>query len=186
MYNSESPNVLSNVLKILYYNARSLLAKFDELLILADSHNPDIQDSEILIPGYQSLRHDRNRHGGGVLMYVSHRFTVKLLPFHPSLELLTVTLHSGNFKFCLSLFYRPPSSSVEVLYIFLRKYLQSVNISQFSSFVLIGDFNINFSDSSHPSFSNLCNNTEQPQPLAQPYGTDYSPRRTVTIVKHTP
>ena len=109
------------MLKILYYNARSLLPKFDELLILADSHNPDviciteswlsvdIQDSEILIPGYQSLRHDRNRHGGGILMYVSHRFTVKLLPFHPSLELLTVTLHSGIFKFCLSLFYGPPS-----------------------------------------------------------------------------
>ena len=167
MYNSESANALSNnVLKILYYNARSLLPKFDELLILADSHNPDviciteswlsgdIQDSEILIPGYQSLRHDRNRHGGGVLMYVSHRFTVKLLPFHPSLELLTVTLHSGNFKFCLSLFYRPPISSVEVLY-FLHNYLQSVNISQFSSFVLTGDFNINFSDSSHPSFSNI-------------------------------
>ena len=41
-------------------------------------------------------------------MYVSHRFTVKLLPFHPSLELLTVTLHSGIFTFCLSLFYCPP------------------------------------------------------------------------------
>ena len=69
MCNSESPNALSNnMLKILYYNARSLLPKFDELLILADSHNPDviciteswlsvdIQDSEILIPGYQSLQ----------------------------------------------------------------------------------------------------------------------------------
>ena len=89
-------------------------------------------------------------------MYVSHRFTVKLLPFHPSLELLTVTLHSGIFKFCLSLFYRPPGLSVEVLY-FLHNYLQSINIPQFSSFVLIGDFNINFSNSSHPSFSNLCN-----------------------------
>ena len=171
MCNSESPNALSNnMLKILYYNARSLLPKFDELLILADSHNPDviciteswlsvdIQDSEILIPGYQSLRHDRNRHGGGILMYVSHRFTVKLLPFHPSLELLTVTLHSGIFKFCLSLFYRPPSRLICRLFVFfLHNYLQSINIPQFSSFVLIGDFNINFSNSSHPSFSNLCN-----------------------------
>ena len=59
----------------------SLLPKFDELLILADSHNPDvicitesllsidIQDSEILIPGYQSLRHDRNRHGDMVVPF---------------------------------------------------------------------------------------------------------------------
>ena len=124
------------MLKILYYNARSLLPKFAELLILADSHNPDviciteswlsidIQDSEILIPGYQSLRHDRNGHGGGILMYVSHRFTVKLLPFHPSLELLTVTLHSGIFKLCLSLFYHPPGLSVEVLYFCITTFSQ--------------------------------------------------------------
>ena len=62
---------------------------FDELLLSADSHQPDviciteswlgsgIEDSEILIPGYQTLRLDRNRHGGGVLMYVSHKFIVK-------------------------------------------------------------------------------------------------------------
>ena len=59
------------------------------------------------------------------------------------------------------MFYHPPSPSVEVLY-FLHNYLQSVNISQFFSFVLIGDLNINFSDSSHLysqdiSFSKLCN-----------------------------
>ena len=55
---------------------------------------------------------------------------------------------------CLSLFYRPPSSSVEVLYS-LHSYLESINIPQFSSFVLIGDFNINFLDRTHPSFSSF-------------------------------
>ena len=95
-----------------YYNARSLLPKFDELLISVDTHNPDIicitesclctgiLDSEILIPGYQSLRHDRNRHGGGILMYVSHRFVVRQVSPHPSLELLTVVLHCGNCRIC--------------------------------------------------------------------------------------
>jgi len=109
----------TNNLKIQYYNARSLLPKFDELLISVDTQQPDIiciteswlcsdiEDSEIMIPGYQILRHDRNRHGGGVLMYVSHRFIVKQLPSHPSLELFTVTLHYGNCRKCLSLFYRP-------------------------------------------------------------------------------
>ena len=55
----------------------------------------------------------------------------------------------------MSLFYHPPSSSVEVLYS-LHSYLESINIPQFSSFVLIGDFNINFLDRTHPSFSSLC------------------------------
>ena len=56
---------------------------FDELLLLTDSIThadviciteswlcPDILDPEILISGYQTMRQDRNRHGGVVLMYV--------------------------------------------------------------------------------------------------------------------
>ena len=70
----------------------------------------DIHDSELLLPGYQCLRYDRNRHGGGVLMYVSHKYAVKQLSSHSSLELLTVTVHCHNL--CVSLFYRPPSSSM--------------------------------------------------------------------------
>ena len=78
-------------LNILYFNARSLLLKFDELL-LTDSHCPDviciteswlcldILDFEISIPGYQTMRLDRNRHGGGVLMYVLDKYIVKRLP----------------------------------------------------------------------------------------------------------
>ena len=69
-------------------------------------------------------------------------YTVKRLPSHASLELLTVTLHCGNYRSCLSLFYRPPSSPADILYS-LHRYFESINIPQFSSFVLIGDFNIN-------------------------------------------
>ena len=126
---SHSCNFQSNSnLKILYFNARSLLPKFDELLLLTDFHHPDviciteswlcldILDSEISIPGFQTMRLDRNRHGGGVLMYVSDKYIVKRLPSHASLELLTVTLHCGNYRSCLSLFYRPPGSPADILY----------------------------------------------------------------------
>ena len=102
---SHSSNFQSNSnLKILYFNARSLLPKFDELSLLTDSHRPDviciteswlcpdILDSEISISGYQTMRLDRNRHGRGVLMYVLDKDIVKRLPSHASLELLTVTL----------------------------------------------------------------------------------------------
>ena len=81
------------------------------------------------------------------------KYIVKWLPSHASLELLTVTLH---YRSCLSLFYRPPSSPADILYS-LHSYFESFNIPQFSSFVLIGDFNINFFDTTHPSFGNLCN-----------------------------
>ena len=90
----------------------------DVICITESWLSPDIQDSEILIPGYISVRLDRNRHGGGVIMFVSVRFTVKRLPDCSSLELITVTLHCNNHKSCLSLFYRPPCVSVDVLGVF--------------------------------------------------------------------
>ena len=74
---------------------------------------PDILDPEILISGYQTMRQDRNRHGGVVLMYVLDKYIVQRLPSHASLELLTVTLH---YRSCLSLLYHPPSSPADILH----------------------------------------------------------------------
>ena len=62
-----------------YFNARSLLSKFDNLS-LVHVHNPHI---EICVPHFQSFRFDRNRHGGGVLIYVSEEFSVSPLPSSP-------------------------------------------------------------------------------------------------------
>ena len=78
-------------------------------------------------------------------MYVLDKYLVKQLPSHACLELLTVSLHCGNYRSCLSLFYRPPSSPASILYS-LHSYFESINIPQFSSFVLIDDFNMNFFD----------------------------------------
>ena len=73
-------------------NARSLLLKFDELSVTVNTLKPhiiciveswlssEINDCEILIPGFQLYRFDRHHHGGGVLnMYVSDEFLVSVL-----------------------------------------------------------------------------------------------------------
>ena len=44
----------------------------------------EITDSEISLPDYQLYRLDRNRHGGGVLMYVHKSFSCKVLLVGPS------------------------------------------------------------------------------------------------------
>ena len=122
----ESSSGSNNPLNILYFNARSVFPKLDELKILVEDNNPDviciteswlcqeICNTEILIPGYLLYRRDRDRHGGGVLMYVRESIQVKILPQCPDLELLTLSLYKGNYRVCLAVFYRPPSSSVEV------------------------------------------------------------------------
>ena len=73
-------------------------------------------------------------------MFIRNKFTIKQLPPCPPLELITVTLHCDVYRFCLSLLYRPPSLSVDVFGV-LQHYYESINVSQFCSYVIIGDFN---------------------------------------------
>ena len=80
----------SDSLKILYYSTRSLITKIDELRILHDVHRPkvvcivetwfdeNITDTELTVNNYQVIRLDRNRHGGGVLMYVHNSLSYKI------------------------------------------------------------------------------------------------------------
>ena len=135
------------------------------MLLNVELHNPDvvcvveswlsteIQNSEIHIPGYFIVRLDRNRHGGGVIMFIRNKFTIKQLLPCPPLELITVTLHCDVYRFCLSLLYRPPSLSVDVFGV-LQHYYESINVSQFCSYVIIGDFNVNVLNSSGFMFHN--------------------------------
>ena len=97
----------------------------------------------------------RNRNGGGVLMYISVDLNFSVLPECEGLELLSVAVGKDSYKACISLFYRPPSSS---FFIFdtLCNYLESVLVPRYSNFILLGDFNVNFcNQSEHPLFVKL-------------------------------
>jgi hypothetical protein len=130
----------------MYFSARSILPKSDELRILVEDNNPDVIciteswlsqetcNAEISIPGFLLYRHDRDRHGGGILMYVKECIQVKTLPHCPDLELLALSLYNGNSRVCLLLFYRPPSSSVEI-FSQVSAYFDSLCITQFSNFI---------------------------------------------------
>ena len=157
-----------NNLKILYYNARSILPKHDELRLVVEVHNPDIVcivetwlspdilDSEISLSGYQVHRRDRNRHGGGILVYVRDHYVSSLLPTPDNLELLTLSISSGINRVCLSLLYRPPNSPSD-LFQDLFLYLQGLDTTHFSNYILLGDFNVNFCNPKHPLYLNLYN-----------------------------
>ena len=80
------------------------------------------------------MRLDRNRHGGGPA----------------GLELITVSLSRINFKLCISVFYRPPSSSAVIFDLLCDSLSQYVYQSHFSDFVIVGDFNIDFTTNTYP------------------------------------
>ena len=105
-------------MSIVYYNARSLLPKFDELCTLCATYKPDmlclvetwlcnyISDNEFMIPGYQLYRLDRNRHGGGVLMYALEEFSVSPI-YHTdnNLEFLPPQLRLFLYHYFIDLFF---------------------------------------------------------------------------------
>jgi len=157
-------------LSVLYFNCRSVLPKHDELVALCLSNRPDviclvetwlstdILDNEVAIPHYSLLRSDRNRHGGGVAIYVhcSILFNV-LLSGPPSLELIMVSLTKNSFKLRLCVFYRLPSTCADI-FDNLCEALFSVDVSFFCKFLLVGDFNVDFNNPSghlYPHVSNL-------------------------------
>ena len=97
----------------MYCNCRSLIPKLDELRVICQAYKPDVVClvetwlstdifvSELFIPNYTIVRHDRNRHGGGVALYVSNSVLCKTILCGPeNLELL-VSLCKANFKLCL-------------------------------------------------------------------------------------
>ena len=55
------------------------LHKPDAIAIVETWLSPEIGDSEVAIPNYQLIRRDRDRHGGGIIVYVADRYSVKLL-----------------------------------------------------------------------------------------------------------
>ena len=115
-------------LSILYYNARSILPKFDELHGNILAQNPsvvcvveswlsnEIENSEVTIPGYQTFRCDRDRQGGGVIMFVQDSIPAKVVPlcFNNSLKFLALSLTSpiNSSKHCFPVILTPLYTSL--------------------------------------------------------------------------
>jgi len=141
----------------------------DELRTIVESQRPsvicvvetwlseEVSDQEISLSDYQVTRLDRNRHGGGIVIYVHNAISVGVLLSGPNeLEFLAVSLCSPNStrKHCIALLYRSPSCPVSFFDNFCNA-LHFLNPSRFTNFTLIGDFNIDFCNSSHPYFHKL-------------------------------
>ena len=106
-------------------------------------------------------------------MYIHNSLSWEILQKGPNdLELVALSVSSSTVntvKHCVSVLYRPPSSSVSF---FDSLYNTILNLSphQFSSFVLVGDFNVDFCNTDHPYFYKL-NSILQMLSLSQVVGT---------------
>ena len=76
--------------KIAHLNIRSLIAHIEEFRIYIKTRNFDIisinetmldytiSDHEISVPGYDFVRNDRHRNGGGVVLYIRNSINFKI------------------------------------------------------------------------------------------------------------
>lgn len=124
--------------------------KPDCICIVESWLSSDIFNSFFCIDSYDIIRLDRNRHGGGVLLFV------KSVYVHGSyLELVIVSVCLFSVTLTIALFYRPPGSQMLILDKPLSVLCTHINPPLLSNFILLGDFNINYFNTSHLLFSKL-------------------------------
>ena len=140
-------------LKICHLNVCSLMKNFEELQNLLIHHDIDIftmcetrldgniNDFTIEIDGYHIIRLDRNRHGGGIIVYIRNSVHYSVISeFVNDLELLCIKIDSTKQKpFYIVVWYRPPDSLMKCFEEF-EKVLQFLD-SKSNDYVIIGDLN---------------------------------------------
>ena len=127
----------------------------DRICIVESWLSGDIHDSEHCIDGYDIVRLNHNRYGGGVLLFINSVFTHHVVfTGRPELELIIVSIHLLSVSLTIALFYRPGSQSV-ILDNLLTALCTHINPPLLTDLIILGDFNVNYFDTSHPLFSKL-------------------------------
>ena len=128
---------------------------FDIFAINESKIDPSIPDSEINIPSYKSIRKDRNRNGGGVVIYVREQISFRDRNdlVSDSLEMICIEIERPHSKpFLLSAWYRPPNSELNIINeyeLFLFKC-----DSESKEMIIMGDLNCDFAKSPPDTYTN--------------------------------
>ena len=121
--------------------------KLDVLILTESKLDITIPSSVITLPGYhEPLRRDRNRNGGGVLVYIAQNliFYQKEHLQSENFEHIWVDIKIRNETFTINAFYRPPNETNESHTKFLdtaSKILQKLSTYNSSQKVIASDLN---------------------------------------------
>lgn len=142
--------------KIGQLNITSLVKHIEELRIFLHDHTFDIlcinetrlddtiHNDEVKIIGYELVRKDRNRNGGGVAIFIRNAIPYierrELIP--DNVEAICLEIKKSKSKpVLISTWYRPPDSSIDLLDRF-EKFLQKADDEQ-KELIITGDLNCN-------------------------------------------
>ena len=142
-------------LKMGCLNIRSLCSKIDELQLFVLSHdfdvfsvnetwlNESVNDSEIAITGYNLIRKDRNRNGGGVCFYVKQSIDFKERnDIGNGIESLWFSVKHKNKLVMFGTIYRPPNSTTDYYDNMFNEIQRAKGICD--HLIIMGDFNYDY------------------------------------------
>ena len=147
-----------NGLEIVSLNVNDLLSRIDEVRVLAKNENIDILaineskiddnviDQLIDIDEFDVKRFDRDRHGGGVALYIRNTVTFKARDNLPNetLELICIEIEPPNASpFIIVAWYRPPSLLISC-FNSLEENLRFLD-RESKEIIILGDTNCDFS-----------------------------------------
>ena len=121
-----------------------IVKAFDVSLISVSKLDNTFPINQLSIRCYKVFGQDRNRFGGGLILYVNKNIPCKLLTGHPTfsdLELMTFELDQSKCKWLLSGIYKPPSQNdtefLNRISLFIYYYLGT-----YENILAISDFNL--------------------------------------------
>jgi exonuclease III len=148
-------------LKVMYFNAQSIINKRNEFEVLVDEYKPDIigisetwandqiLEAELRLDGYYIFRRDRvGKRGGGVLLYVANSIKSKERKIDETAdfkEYINCEIEISGNKFKLVLCYRPPNSNLKED----KSLIELIKNNCTGNIVIMGDMNfpnINWKD----------------------------------------
>ena len=146
---------------ILHINSRSLLRHIHELRLILKDQTPSliaitetwldstIHNIEVEVGGYRIERLDRNRHGGGICLYIAEGIKYKRradLETQES-EILWIDAKIGHTKLIFGCVYRPPNNHLDI-FDHLEDSIREIRRSGKQEVILIGDFNCDCTNTS--------------------------------------
>ena len=169
-------------LHAVHLNIRSLFPKIDQLRAWLSYNNPNIitlsetwltesiTDSSVHLENYTLYRADRGSRGGGVVTYISSQLKSQLIipkvkPEYFEGIFVKVILHA-NKQLIIGNIYRPPTSPKRES---VKNILATVSsLGDPKEIILLGDFNLNWADSSTFTERNLFSGANLTQIIKEP------------------
>ena len=132
-----------------------LQGNIDILVLTETKLDSSFSSNQFILEGYSKpFRLDRNRNGGGLLVYVREDIPckeLKLHSFNEDIEGIFIEINLRKCKWLLFATYHPPSQCDNYFFDFVSKGLDTYS-AFFDKFVLIGDFNAEESEDTVKTF----------------------------------